>query len=40
MRDLNNVPYYWINNEQLFNAINGTPKDKITEEESQLHRFK
>mgnify|MGYP000327260217 FL=1 len=34
MRDLNNVPYYWINNEQLFNAINGTPKDKITEEEA------
>ena len=34
MRDLNQVPYYWINESQLFNAIDGTPKKNITEKEA------
>ena len=34
LRDLNKVPYYWINEGQLFNAINGEQKNQITEEEA------
>ncbi len=34
IRDLNNTPYYWINNVQLYNALDGKSKDKITKEEA------
>ena len=34
MRDINNTPYYWINNNQLYNAINGNLKTNITKEEA------
>jgi hypothetical protein len=34
LRDINNSPYYWINNEQLYNAINGSLKTNITKEEA------
>lgn len=34
LRDINNTPYYWVNNSQLFNALNGKPKSGITEEEA------
>ena len=36
LRDINNSPYYWINNEQLYNAIDGSLKTNITKEEA-LH---
>ncbi|MEH6537257.1 MAG: hypothetical protein V7719_12740 [Psychroserpens sp.] len=34
MRDLDNVPYYWVNNSQLVNAIDGIVKKSITEKEA------
>lgn len=34
LRDFNNVPYYWINNSKLFNAIDGSFKANITKEEA------
>ena len=34
LRDINNSPYYWINNKQLYNAINGDVKNSITKEEA------
>lgn len=34
LRDINNTPYYWINNKQLYNAVNGDKKDTITKEEA------
>jgi len=34
LRDINNTPYYWINNKQLYNAINGDVKNSITKEEA------
>ncbi len=34
IRDLNNTPYYWINNKQLYNAVNGSLKNHITKEEA------
>jgi len=34
LKDLNNTPYYWINNNKLYNALNGNPKDRITKEEA------
>jgi uncharacterized iron-regulated membrane protein len=34
IRDLNNIPYYWVNNLQLHNALNGKLKSKITKEEA------
>jgi|TARA_B110000908_G_C10128153_1_gene390892 hypothetical protein len=34
LRDLNNVPYYWVNKEQLYNAIDGSLKRKITKDEA------
>ncbi|MFD1315708.1 PepSY domain-containing protein [Namhaeicola litoreus] len=34
LRDINNVPYYWVNNRQLYNALNGKPKNYISEEEA------
>ncbi len=34
LRDLNGAPYYWINKSKLYNAIDGEPKNNITEEEA------
>ncbi|KAB8152700.1 hypothetical protein EZY14_012830 [Kordia sp. TARA_039_SRF] len=34
LRDINNTPYYWVNNEQLYNALNGTKKNLISKEEA------
>lgn len=34
LRDIGNVPYYWVNGEQLYNAVDGSPKDSITKEEA------
>ncbi len=34
IRDLNNTPYYWVNKNQLYNAINGSLKNHITKEEA------
>ncbi|QHI35629.1 hypothetical protein IMCC3317_09750 [Kordia antarctica] len=34
MRDLNSTPYYWVNNSQLINAIDGKLKNGITEKEA------
>lgn len=34
IRDLNNAPYYWVNNSQLYNAETGEVKKSITEEEA------
>jgi hypothetical protein len=34
IRDLNNAPYYWVNNEQLYNAIDGVLKTNISKEEA------
>lgn len=34
MRDLNNTPYYWVNNTQLYNAQTGGKKESITKEEA------
>ena len=34
IRDINGTPYYWINQSQLYNAINGSVKLSINEEEA------
>ena len=34
LRDINNVPYYWINEKQLYSAIDGKLKNRITKEEA------
>lgn len=34
LRDINNTPYYWINKEELYNAIDGSLKSNITKEEA------
>ena len=34
IRDINTIPYYWINKLQLYNASNGKLKLSITEEEA------
>tara|TARA_R110001592_G_scaffold194515_2_gene442063 strand:+ start:176 stop:886 length:711 start_codon:yes stop_codon:yes gene_type:complete len=34
LRDINNVPHFWINNKQLYNASTGTLKQGITEDEA------
>ncbi len=34
IRDLNNAPYYWVNNSQLYNAETGEVKKSITKEEA------
>ena len=34
LRDINDKPYYWINKSQLYNAVDGIPKNKISEEEA------
>jgi uncharacterized iron-regulated membrane protein len=34
LRDLNNIPHYWVNNSQLINANNGKVRNGITEKEA------
>ncbi|WP_422351517.1 PepSY domain-containing protein [Flagellimonas sp.] len=34
IRDINGEPYYWINKKQLVNAVDGTGKPSISEEEA------
>ena len=34
LRDINQKPYYWINQSQLYNAIDGTLKAKISKNEA------
>jgi uncharacterized iron-regulated membrane protein len=34
LRDLNNIPHYWVNNTQLINANSGKVRDGITEKEA------
>ena len=34
LRDIDNAPYYWINKEQLYNALDGMPKNSITQDEA------
>lgn len=34
LRDINNLPYYWVNKQHLYNAINGSLKNNITKEEA------
>lgn len=34
IRDINKVPYYWINKSQLFNALDGKAKSSISKDEA------
>ncbi|WP_025663201.1 PepSY domain-containing protein [Aquimarina megaterium] len=34
LRDINTTPYYWINKQQLYNALSGKLKSEITKEEA------
>ena len=34
LRDFNGVPNYWINKSKLYNAVDGEPKNNITEDEA------
>ena len=34
LRDISNTPYYWINDKQLYNAVNGNLKNSISKEEA------
>lgn len=34
LRTINNQPYYWINNKQLYSAVDGSKKDFITKDEA------
>lgn len=34
LRDIDNTPYYWINKKQLYNAIDGSLKNSITQDEA------
>ena len=34
LRDIGDSPYYWINKEQLYNALDGSLKTNITQEEA------
>lgn len=34
LRDINDTPYYWINENQLYSAIDGKLKNRITKEEA------
>lgn len=34
IRDIDNIPYYWINKQKLYNALNGKLKSEITKEEA------
>ena len=32
LRDIGNSPYYWINKNKLYNALDGMPKNSITKD--------
>ena len=34
IRDIDNTPYYWINKQELYNALSGKLKSEITKEEA------
>jgi len=34
IRNINNVPYYWVNQKQLFNALDGKVKSSINKDEA------
>nr|WP_321232373.1 PepSY domain-containing protein [uncultured Psychroserpens sp.] len=34
LRNIGNVPYYWVNKKQLYNAIDGSIKNSITQDEA------
>jgi len=34
IRDIDNIPFYWVNNKQLYNAIDGSQKNSITKDEA------
>lgn len=34
IRDINGMPYYWVNNSQLYNAIDGSSKEMISKKEA------
>lgn len=34
LRDINNSPYYWVNNSKLFSALDGSLRTTITKEEA------
>jgi hypothetical protein len=34
LRDINDTPYYWVNSNQLYNAVNGKIKNSITKNEA------
>lgn len=34
IRDIDNVPFYWVNKGRLYNALNGSPKAGISEAEA------
>jgi len=34
IRDINSTPYYWLNEKELYNALNGKLKPEITKEEA------
>lgn len=34
LRDIKGIPYYWVNKNQLYSALDGTPKEGISESEA------
>lgn len=34
LRDVNNIPHYWVNKKYLYNGLNGNLKESITKEEA------
>ena len=34
LRDIDNVPHYWVNKKQLYNAVDGSVKNEISEDEA------
>ncbi|MBU2994862.1 PepSY domain-containing protein [Cellulophaga baltica] len=34
LRDISNTPHYWVNKNQLYNALDGSKKSNITEQEA------
>ncbi len=34
LRDIDGVPFYWINKRQLYNALDGNPKEEISQKEA------
>ncbi len=34
LREIENTPYYWVNKEQLYNAVDGSLKNSVTKDEA------